>query len=64
MTKYRVVFISSRGQSFSFRDLTASDDADAIQWVRKTFTDVDMEIRCHDRTIAKLRKIPETATAI
>ena len=64
MTKYRVVFISSRGQSFGFRDLTASDDADAIQWVRKTFTDVDMEIRCHDRTIAKLQKDPERTAAV
>ena len=56
MTKYRIVFISSRGQSFSFRDLTANDDADAIRWARKTFGDVDMEIRCNDCTISKIKK--------
>jgi hypothetical protein len=61
MMKYRLVFISSKGQSFGFRDLAAQDDTDAIQWARRTFPDVDMELSCHGRTIAKLRNETERA---
>jgi hypothetical protein len=64
MTKYRIVFISSRGQSFGFRDLAAADHADAIRWARKTFSDVDMEIRCNDCTVAMINKdTGQTVTA-
>ena len=56
MTKYRIVFISSRGQSFGFRDLAAADDDDAVRWARKSFTDVDMEIQCNDSTVARITK--------
>jgi hypothetical protein len=63
MAKYRIVFISSRGQPFGFRDLDAYDDTDAIKWARRTFTDVEMEIRRNDRTIAKFKDEAEQIAA-
>jgi hypothetical protein len=54
MVKYRVVFLSSRGQPFGYRHIDAKDDADAIQWAKRSFVGVEMEILCNDCVIARV----------
>jgi hypothetical protein len=63
MPKYRIDFISSRGQPFGFHDLQAYDDADVIKWARKSFADVEMVIQCRGRIVAKLNEGAMRASA-
>jgi hypothetical protein len=63
MMKYRVVFISSRGQPFAFRSLDARDEDDAVRWACRTFQGVEMEIQHNNRTIAKVTEEAKRAVA-